>query len=131
MWDMTDDPFEGELSGLFLKPTGEADPALLRLQVLERMEREDRRRRIVITAAAGLGAAIAAAAASSGLGAAMAAAAAASKALENRVLASSEMIDRALATVSAQPAIATAPWLLGVFCLAVGGVLAARAAREA
>ena len=57
---MSGDPFENELSRLFLQPSGEADVARLRLQTLERLEREDRRRGAVITAAAGLGAAIAA-----------------------------------------------------------------------
>lgn len=60
MWDMSGDPFENELSRLFLKPSGEADASHLKLQVLERLQREDRRRGAMITIAAGLGAAIAA-----------------------------------------------------------------------
>lgn len=60
MWDMSGDPFENELSRLFLKPSGEADPVRLKLQVLERLQQEERRRGVVVTAAAGFGAAIAA-----------------------------------------------------------------------
>jgi len=69
MWDMTDDPFENDLTRLFLKPTGEADASRLKLIVLERLEQEDRRRRLVLGVAAGAGAALLAVAVSaSGLG---------------------------------------------------------------
>ena len=55
---MSGDPFESGLSNLFLEPSGEADPARLTVRVLERLDQEERQRRVVIIGAAAIGAAI-------------------------------------------------------------------------
>lgn len=59
MFDMSGDPFEAELSELFLRPTRETDGARMTLAILERIEREERRRRVVILGAAAVGVTIA------------------------------------------------------------------------
>ena len=114
MWDMSSDPFENELSRLFLKPSGEADPVRLKLMVLERLQREDRRRGVVITAAAGVGVAIAAGAlAASRFG----------------DVVSFEM--NRLASAMPQPAaVDTTSLLASVLVLGLGAVLAFRVLRD-
>ena len=119
MWDMSGDPFENDLSKLFLKPSGEADPVRLKVQVLERLEQDDRRRRVVITGAAALGAAIAAVAVgASNFGDATIAL------IGDVVTNIPVLVLPDVSTVSATP------WLAALFALALGGVLANRVIRD-
>jgi hypothetical protein len=119
MWDMSDDPFEADLSRLFLQPSGEADPVRLRIAVLERLQQEDRRRQMVITAAAGLGAAIAASAvAASGYGAS-------TLAVIRRLVA-----DVPTLSLPSLPTLEGTPWLATLLALGLGAILATRAIRD-